>query len=119
MKPINTTVIARKTLPVFLMVFSLLFSGTGQLWAQEAEEGAEEGKYGNMIIGPFDGVDLNAGRIWINDSVFFLDKAVTVKGTSTKLGLLSDLKQGETVKATLKPNEKRPNIPYVLVIERQ
>lgn len=69
--------------------------------------------------GPFDGLDSKGNRIWVNDTVYYLARTVRVKGTSTKLGLLTDLKPGEEVKLTLKPNEKEPSIPYVVQIERE
>jgi hypothetical protein len=78
-----------------------------------------ESESSNTVTGTFDGLDLKQKRIWISDMVFLLDSAVSVKGTSVKLGLITDLKQGETVKAYLRENEADEYVPYVTKIERQ
>lgn len=88
-------------------------------WAQEGAEAPEGDSEGLVVVGPFDGLDLKSKKIWINDMVYHLARSVKVKGTSSKLGLITDLKQGEEVKVTLQPNEKTPSIPFAVLIERQ
>ncbi len=71
------------------------------------------------VEGPLDGLDLKTRHIWISDTVYILDRTVRVKGTTKKLGLITDLKSGEVIKATLRRNEDQPAIPIVTLIERQ
>jgi hypothetical protein len=118
MKSTNTRVVVQKALPILLMVLGLFLSGTTSLWAQDVDDGIERGVFGNYAVGSFDGVNLKERRIWIDDTLYALDRSVQVEGTSTKLGLLSDLKQGETIKASFQPNEKEPGLHIVTVIER-
>ena len=70
------------------------------------------------IVGTVDGLDLKKQRIWINDRRYLISRSTKVKGTSTKIGLITDLKQGETVKAEIQPNEDGSS-PYVTTIYRQ
>lgn len=79
----------------------------------------DESGISNTVTGTFDGLDLKQKRIWISDMVYLLDDSVSVRGTSVKLGLLTDLKQGETIKAYLRENEADIYVPYVTKIERQ
>ncbi|MCU7813384.1 MAG: hypothetical protein KZQ77_19435 [Candidatus Thiodiazotropha sp. (ex Notomyrtea botanica)] len=95
-------------------VFALSMSATADNRSQVEFDDFEEN-----ASGPLDGLDLKENRIWVNDTVYYLARTVRVKGTSTKLGLLTDLKPGEKVKLTLNPNEKEPSIPYVVQIERE
>jgi hypothetical protein len=89
------------------------------LWAASGHVSDPSEASSESVEGSFDGLDLKARSIWINDMVYKLDLRVKVKGTSNKLGLITDLKQGETIRATLRPNEHQPAIPYVILIERQ
>lgn len=117
MNSINTKLVTHKGLIVLLMWFSLLLSGS-LLWAEEADgvenPEADEG----LVMGPFDGVSMKERTIWINDRSYTLDRSVRVEGTASKLGLMSDLKQGEEIKARVIPNDDRPNRPIVILIER-
>jgi hypothetical protein len=70
------------------------------------------------VDGSFDGLDLKKRWIWISDVRYVYDGSTKIKGTSTKLGLITDLKQGERVKAEIKPNEDGHE-PYVVIIYRQ
>jgi hypothetical protein len=72
----------------------------------------------NVFVATFDGLDLKSRIIWIGDMVFRLDAKVKVKGTQKKLGLITDLKEGERIRATFRQNPSEPNIPYVTLIER-
>lgn len=118
MKPTNTKAVVSKTLLAWIMGLCLLVSSSATLWAQdESYEGGDE-DFQSVVEGPFDGVDLKARRIWVNDTVYVLDRAARVEGTSTKLGYISDLKAGEVIRVTLTPNEKTPSIPNVILIER-
>ncbi len=98
---------------------AIFVSLSSSVWAQSDSDGLDEEGFKDTVEGPFDGLNLKAHRIWINDTVYILDRSVRVKGTSTKLGLITDLKQGEPVKARLSPNDETPSIPYVIFIERQ
>lgn len=118
MKQITKRSVREKGLLVWLTGLCLLLIVASPLWAQESDAMSAE-VFQDVVIGPFDGLDLKQRFIWINDTVYALDRTVKIKGTSTKLGLLSDLKAGEELKATLAPNEKTPSIPYVLMIERR
>jgi hypothetical protein len=79
----------------------------------------DEPENSNTVTGTFDGLDLKEKRIWVSDMVYLLDGTVSVKGTSVKLGLITDLKQGETIKVYLRENEDDVYVPYVTKIERQ
>jgi hypothetical protein len=118
MKLMNTKVVLTKIVTVWLMGLSLSLSAIAIAWAQESSDAMLTGAFENVVVGPFDGLDLKTREIWIDDMVYILDRSVKVKGTSTKLGLITDLKPGEEVRATLQPNEKTPSIPYVILIER-
>lgn len=72
----------------------------------------------NVFEGPFDDLDLKSRNIWINDIVYLLDAKVKVKGTHKKLGLITDLKPGERIRATFRENPRMPSIPYIILIER-
>ncbi len=82
-------------------------------------EPENEPEASNVVEGTFDGIDLKQKRIWIGDMVYLLDSTVSVRGTSVKLGLITDLKVGEIVKAHLRENVENEYIPYVVEIERQ
>ncbi|MCU7915461.1 MAG: hypothetical protein KZQ65_06045 [Candidatus Thiodiazotropha sp. (ex Gloverina cf. vestifex)] len=84
-----------------------------------ADNRVEFDDFEESISGPLDGLDLKKKWIWVDDMIYYLDRNVKVKGTSTKLGLIMDLKQGEVVKLRLRPNDKEPSIPYVVLIERE
>jgi hypothetical protein len=120
MKLINTKAVTKHFL-LRLMGFGLclLLAASPMSWAQDATDALSAEAFTNEVVGPFDGLDLKARQIWINDMVYILDRGVKVKGTPTKLGLIADLKMGEEVKVTLKPNKETPSIPYVVLIERQ
>lgn len=70
------------------------------------------------VTGQFDGMNMKTNQIWVDDMVYLLSRPVNVVGTPTKLGLLSDIKQGEAVTLKLKYNNKTPSQPYVIKIER-
>ncbi|KRT55384.1 hypothetical protein [endosymbiont of Ridgeia piscesae] len=74
---------------------------------------------GVEISGPFDGVNLKRRRIWIDDTVFSMSRKLRVVGTSKKLGLLSDLRQGEAIKALVTRGEDKNGLREVLEIRRQ
>ncbi len=120
MKLINTNAVTK---PFFLGLMGfglcLLLAASPMSWAQDATDSLSEEAFEEEVVGPLDGLDLNARRIWINDSVYLLDRSVKVKGTPTKLALISDIKPGEEVKVILQPNAEQPSIPYVVLIERQ
>ena len=118
MKQMTMRTVTHKAVLVWLIGLSLALMAASISWAQEVTDMMEESEHEGVVVGPFDGVDLKAKRIWINDMVYLLDREVKVKGTSTKLGLMSDLKLGEKVRVTLEPNEETPSIPYVVLIER-
>jgi uncharacterized lipoprotein YehR (DUF1307 family) len=105
---------------LFVLVFScvLVFPLTASAQEYQMEEPSEETS-DDTATGSFDGVDLKEKLIWVNDTVYAMESNVKVKGTSTKVGLLSDLKQGEVVKVYLMPNEDDPSVPFVTLIERQ
>ena len=119
MKRTRETLTMPKTLLFWLagLLFSMLATAS-VTWAQETKGMLEDSISDGVVVGSFDGVDLKVRRIWISDMVYILDRSVKVKGTSTKLGLLTDLKMGETVQVTLLPNEETPSIPFVVLIER-
>jgi hypothetical protein len=101
----------RKAL-AWLMALCLFLPGVAAVWAETETEL-------QVVEGSFDGVNQEKNRLWISDKVFILDPAVRVKGGPNKLSLLSDLKQGERIKATLSSNEQKPSMPYVILIERE
>ena len=122
MKSTNSKSFIHTSFVALSIVFCLLMGGTSYLWAESSNDAGQiEGLEGHdgVVEGPFDGLDLKARRIWINDMVYKLDRNVKVKGTHRKLGLITDLKAGEIIKVTLLPNEDQPTIPYVMLIERQ
>lgn len=119
MKLMRSKGVISQTLLVWVVGLCLALTVASVSWAQDGPE-ALEGDWESLVItGPFDGLDVKSRKIWINDMVYNLVRGVKVKGTASKLGLLSDLKQGEEVKVTIQPNEKTPNIPNVVLIERQ
>lgn len=87
--------------------------GTAAPLSMDVTEGGE-----NTVIGQFDGLNLKDKRIWVDDTVYLLDSGVKVVGTSTKLGLITDIKQGEQVRIIVRPGESG-TIPYVTQIYRQ
>jgi len=103
-------------LTALVLSFGLL---TPAMSVNAAGSGTQTEEALQTVTGPFDGLDLKAGRIWINDMVYLLDIRVRVKGTASKLGLITDLKSGETIKATIRENLEQPTIPIVTLIERQ
>jgi hypothetical protein len=122
MKSTNSKSFIHTSFVALSIVLCLLMGGTSYLWAGSSNDAGQiEGLEGvdGVVEGSFDALDLKARRIWINDMVYKLDRNVKVKGTHRKLGLITDLKAGEIIKATLLPNEDQPTIPYVMLIERQ
>jgi len=122
MKSTNSKSFIHTSFVALSIVLCLLVGGSSYLWAgSNIDAGQLNGLDGleGVVEGPLDGLDLKARRIWINDVVYMLDRKVKVKGTHRKLGLITDLKPGEIIKATLLPNEDQPNIFYVMLIERQ
>jgi hypothetical protein len=112
-----------KWIPVPVLLGVMLVAGVGVMHAENSYAGSDQAVvlpdgFEQSVTGSFDGVNLKEKRIWIGDMVYLLDGNVRVRGTSTKLGLLSDLRQGEEVTATLRPNEDGPT-PYVVEIIRQ
>jgi hypothetical protein len=122
MKSTNSKSFIHTSFVALSIVLCLLMGGGSYLWAgSNSDAGQLKGLDGleGVVEGPLDGLDLKARRIWINDMVYMLDRKVKVKGTHSKLGLITDIKPGEVIKATLHPNEDQPTIPYVMLIERQ
>ena len=118
MKQMTMRAVTHKAILVWLTGLCLALMVTSISWAQEITDMMEDHEAEGVVVGSFDGVDLKARRVWVDDMVYVLDRGVKVKGTSTKLGLMRDLKMGERVKVTLQPNEETPSIPYVVLIER-
>lgn len=77
-----------------------------------------EGGAVETVVGTVDGIDLKLNRIWINDRRFLVNRLTKVNGTSTKLGLITDLKEGETVKAEF-TTDKDGSTPVISIIYRQ
>jgi hypothetical protein len=102
------------------LLLSLVVVGSLVALPQEAisYEPEDEPEASNVVKGSFDGLDLKKKKIWIGDMIYLLDDAVTVQGTSVKLGLITDLKQGEIIRAHLRENVENEFIPYVVKIER-
>ena len=69
--------------------------------------------------GPFDGFDLKTRKVWINDMVYRMHPRMRVVGTAKKLGLLSDIKQGEIVSITVIPTDTESSIPVLAEIRRR
>ncbi|MCU7851455.1 MAG: hypothetical protein KZQ80_04500 [Candidatus Thiodiazotropha sp. (ex Monitilora ramsayi)] len=116
---VNYRVFKHRLFGLFTLV---CLSFNGSLLAQQHDEFSGDLSYGGqeqVVTGPFDGLDLKTKQIWINDMVYLMDSSMKVIGTSVKLGLITDIKQGEEIKATLVPNQKSPSVPYVIKIERQ
>jgi hypothetical protein len=101
-----------------LMLGLMLVSPLGYSAGRGGKEPVQSAAFENVIEGPFDGLSLEEQRIWIDDTVYLLDRNVKVKGTSKKLGLITDLKKGEWVRATLRQNSDPAKKPYVIMIER-
>jgi len=72
----------------------------------------------NLREGSFDGYDKQAGLIWVNDMVFQLTDKLNVIGTSKKVGLLSDMQQGEPVILLFEDRGSR-QIPLAIELRRQ
>jgi hypothetical protein len=119
MKILNSKTMIRTSATALSLVLCLFLADTATLWAETGDGVGQAEAFDPIVYGPFDGLDLKTRRVWINDTVYLLDSRVKVKGTHKKLGLITDLKQGETIRATLRPNEDQPIIPYVILIERQ
>jgi hypothetical protein len=116
MKLMNMKAVAGQVALAWLLALCLALAGATTVWAESATDEAEASQ--EAIVGSFDGVDVKAQRIWVDDWMYLLDASVKVKGTATKLGLLSDIKQGERIRLRLLPNSEEPNTPYVTLIER-
>ena len=106
------------------VIAGLLLAGLGCTYPVTGVAGSMDGTASSSateaetIVGTVDGLDLKKQRIWIGDRRFLISRSTKVKGTPTKLGLITDLKQGETVKAEVQPNRDGPT-PYVTIIYRQ
>ena len=102
----------------------LLLAGLGFTYPVPGVAGSLDGTVSagattlETIEGTFDGLDLKKRRIWIGDRRFLINQSTKVKGTATKLGLITDLKQGEMVKAEIQPDDDG-STPYVTTIYRQ
>jgi hypothetical protein len=68
-------------------------------------------------VGTFDGYSSKAERLWVSDTVYQYTRTLKVIGTPKKVGLLSDIKWGETVEIQYELREGQ--IPLVTVIYRQ
>ncbi len=69
--------------------------------------------------GAFHGFDRQHGAVWINDHLYWLHPEFKVIGNSTKLGLLSAIRQGETVEFVAVPDSKDPHRKLLVEIRRK
>jgi hypothetical protein len=72
----------------------------------------------NLREGSFDGYDPKGGVVWVDDMTFKMADNFKVIGTSKKLGLLSDVKQGEPVILLFEERGYR-KIPLAIELRRQ
>lgn len=119
MKILNSKTMIRTSATALSLAICLFLTGAATVMAQTGDGTEQTEAFARTVEGPFDGLDLKTKHVWINDTVYKLDRRVRVKGTHKKLGLITDLKQGERITATLRPNDDQPTIPYVILIERQ
>ena len=119
MKLLNSKPMIRFSATALSLAFGLLFAASAAISADRWSEPEQTEGFVDTIEGTFDGLDLKTKNIWISDMIYRIDRGIKVKGTAKKLGLITDLRQGELIKATLRENEKVPEIPYVILIERQ
>jgi hypothetical protein len=97
-----------------LPVSLLLAAGVSDPSLQAVEEEAPS----NLRDGPFDGYDKKGGVLWVDDMTFKIADNFKVIGTSKKLGLLSDVKQGEQVILLFEERGYR-KIPLAIELRRQ
>ena len=69
--------------------------------------------------GPFNGYDPKAKEVWIDDMVYRMHTGLRVVGTPTKLGLLSEIKNGEIVRYSYIPANDGSSIPLLTEIRRR
>lgn len=67
--------------------------------------------------GSFGGYNKKTGRFWVGDRVYQFDTKLKVTGTSKKLGLLSDIRQGELVVVHFLM--RSVEIPFAFEVKRQ
>ncbi|MCU7844148.1 MAG: hypothetical protein KZQ93_09950 [Candidatus Thiodiazotropha sp. (ex Monitilora ramsayi)] len=80
----------------------------------EPEEIIEE----NARQGPFDGYDKDKALIWVDDKLYQIEGNLKVVGTPSKIGLLSNIQQGETVKIIIE--DRGPmKLPVVIELHRK
>ena len=118
MKLLNSKRVILTSATALAFVLALSLSVPATVSAGDGDNGEQIGTSTNVFEGPFDGLDLKSRSIWINDIAYLLDAKVKVKGTHKKLGLITDLKQGERIRATFRENPSMPSVPYITLIER-
>ena len=69
--------------------------------------------------GPFHGFDQAHGAVWINDRLYWMHPEFKVIGNSTKLGLLSAIKPGESVEFITLPDPADGRRTLILEIRRK
>ncbi len=111
---------------IFLVTLSLLagwllMMPIEESLAADAQQGlgsVESEAAPNVRRGSFDGYDKKIGRVWVDDMAFRYSDQTKVIGTASKLGLISDIKQGETVSVMFEgAGDTQP--PFALEIRRQ
>lgn len=83
---------------------------------QQGLDSSESESASNIRRGSFDGYNKKTGRVWVDDMVFRYTDQTKVIGTANKLGLISDIKLGETVSLVFEEGGSRP--PFALEIRR-
>ena len=106
----------RDTILFSLAVTMLALPLIGVAATSNRNAGAAVQKTGE-ISGPFDGLNMKTSHIWINDRVYELARSVKVVGTSTKLGVITDIKKGERIDADVIYGEAG-QMPSVIKIYR-
>ncbi len=85
-----------------------------------AQDGVQTQAAGDVSrSGAFHGFDAEHGVVWINDYLYWLHPSFKVIGNSTKLGLLSAIRRGETVEFAAVPDPKDPRRTLVVEIRRK
>jgi len=117
-----------------VLALSLLFAGAAT-WLSSALAGGKLAGQGVPIAtqdgvqtpttndvsrsGAFHGFDRQHGVVWINDHLYWLQPGFKVIGNPTKLGLLSAIRQGETVEFVAVPDPKDARRTLLVEIRRK
>ena len=118
MKSHRTVQVLGYSLVALLLCFEsvCVVAANGASQAPATEEQAQRSLV--EATGSFDGYSKQSNCVWVSDTVFQIVGSLKVVGTSTKVGLLSDIKEGETVTILYEKNGAN-QIPTAVEIRRK